>query len=31
VEEIEDGMISRPDLVAGFVRRVTAMGRAAAT
>jgi hypothetical protein len=31
VEEVEDGMISRPDLVAGFVRRVTSKGRAAAT
>ena len=31
VEEVEDGMISRPDLVAGFVRRVTSKGRVAAT
>ena len=29
VEAVEDGMISRPDLVAGFVRRVTSKGRAA--
>ncbi len=31
VEEIEDGMISRPDVTAGFVRRVTVSARAAAT
>jgi pimeloyl-ACP methyl ester carboxylesterase len=31
VEEIEDGMISRPDLVGAFVRRVTANARAAIT
>jgi hypothetical protein len=31
VEEVEDGMISRPDLVAGFGRRVTSKGRVAAT
>jgi pimeloyl-ACP methyl ester carboxylesterase len=28
VEAVEDGMISRPDLVAGFVRGVTSKGRA---
>jgi pimeloyl-ACP methyl ester carboxylesterase len=30
VEEVEDGMISRPDLVSGIVRRITANARAAA-
>jgi pimeloyl-ACP methyl ester carboxylesterase len=28
VEEVEDGMVSRPDLTAGFVRQVTAKARA---
>jgi pimeloyl-ACP methyl ester carboxylesterase len=31
VEEIEDGMISRPDVTGGFVRQVTASARAATT
>jgi pimeloyl-ACP methyl ester carboxylesterase len=31
VEEIDDGMISRPDLVAGVVRRITSNARAATT
>lgn len=31
VEEVEDGMISRPDLTGGFVRQVTASARAATT
>lgn len=31
VEEIEDGMISRPDLVGNFVRRITSKARAATT
>ena len=31
VEEIDDGMISRPDLVGGVVRRITSKARAATT
>jgi pimeloyl-ACP methyl ester carboxylesterase len=31
VEEVEDGMISRPDLVGGVVRRITSKAPAAAT
>jgi pimeloyl-ACP methyl ester carboxylesterase len=31
VENVEDGMISRPDLIGGFVRRITAKAHAATT